>query len=262
MNPAFQLGDAVMLYDDRGRQYLLRLRADGTFQFHRGSLPHASLVGLDDGSVVESSNGASLVALRPRLADYVLKMKRGAQVVYPKDTGAILTYGDIHPGVTVVEAGTGSGALTMALCRAVGETGRVVSVERRPDHADHAREAITRFFGALPAQLDLRVGDVEEHIADVRPDRVVLDLPEPWHAAEVAGRHLQSGGVFTAYLPTVPQLQALHDALEGAGSFHGAETFEILIRTWNVAGRSVRPDHQMVGHTGFITTARRLADRP
>lgn len=262
MTDSFDFGDAVMLYDERDRQYLLHLRPDGTFQFHHGSVTHAEIVGMTNGASIESTGGARLIALRPRLADFVLKMKRGAQVVYPKDTGAILVYGDIHLGAVVVEAGTGSGALTMALTRAVGPTGRVVSVERREDHAGHAHKAIARFFGEIPAQLDLRVGSVEEAIAEVSPDRVVLDVPEPWHAVEVAAAHLQPGGVFTAYLPTVPQLESLHEALDGTGSFHDAQTFEILIRDWNIKGRSVRPSHQMVGHTGFITTARRIIARP
>jgi tRNA (adenine57-N1/adenine58-N1)-methyltransferase len=251
-------GEPVLLYDDRDRQYLLHLRPDGVFQTHQGSLQHSDIAGADDGSMLVSSGGARFRALRPRLADFVLKMKRGAQVVYPKDTGAILVYGDIAPGMTVVEAGTGSGALAMALARAVGPTGRVVSVERREDHAAHAKKAIELYFGDVPPQLELRIGDVAGAITDVGPERVVLDVPEPWHAAAVAAEHLAPGGVFVAYLPTVPQLEMLHEALSDTGSFHDVDTFEVLIRNWNVKGRSVRPSHQMVGHTGFITTARRI----
>ncbi len=261
MTDTFAAGDAVLLYDERDRQYLLHLRPDGMFQFHQGSIPHAGIIGQPNGTTLTSSGGAKLVALRPRLADFVLRMKRGAQVVYPKDTGAILVYGDIHPGASVVEAGTGSGALAMALARAVGPHGRVVSVERREDHAAHARTTIERFFGEVPPQLDLRVGAVEEVLAETVPDRVVLDVPEPWHAADIAAEQLAPGGVFCAYLPTVPQLEALHARLEKLETYHDAETFEILIRSWNVRGRSVRPSHQMVGHTGFITTARRILPR-
>lgn len=258
MTDTFQPGEAVLLYDERDRQYLLHLRVDGSFQFHRGSLPHTDIIGQENGCTVTSSGGARLIALRPRLADFVLKMRRGAQVVYPKDAGAILIYADIGPGMTVVEAGSGSGALTMVLARAVGSQGTVISVERRPDHADHARKAIERFFGSVPEHVDLRVGEVEEVLAEISPDRLVLDLPEPWHAAPVAAERLRPGGVFCAYLPTVPQLQSLHERLAETGAFHDAESFEVLHRTWNVQGRSVRPSHQMVGHTGFITTARRI----
>ena len=258
MSQPFSFGESVLLFDDRDRQYLLYLRPDGVFQTHQGSVPHGDIAGVEEGSILVSTGGARFRALRPRLADYALKMKRGAQVVYPKDTGAILVYGDIAPGVTVVEAGTGSGALTMALTRAVGPSGRVVSVERRDDHASHARKAIERYFGGIPDHLELRTGEVEDAIVDVAPERVVLDLPEPWHAAAVAADHMSAGGVFVAYLPTVPQLQSLHETLENSGAFHDVDTFEIMLRSWNVKGRSVRPSHQMVGHTGFITTARRI----
>ncbi len=258
MTDTFRPGDAVLLYDERDRQYLLHLRVDGSFQFHQGTLAHTDIIGQEDGCTVISSGGARLIALRPRLADFVLKMRRGAQVVYPKDAGAILIYGDIGPGMTVVEAGSGSGALTMVLARAVGAGGKVISVERRPDHAEHARKAIGRFFGSVPEHVDLRIGEVEEVLAEVTPDRLVLDLPEPWHVAEVAAERLRPGGVLCAYLPTVPQLQSLHECLVETGAFYDAETFEVLHRSWNVKGRSVRPSHQMVGHTGFITTARRV----
>jgi tRNA (adenine57-N1/adenine58-N1)-methyltransferase len=194
------------------------------------------------------------------LADYVLKMPRGAQVVYPKDIGQILVWADIRPGDVVLEAGTGSGALTCALLRAVGPEGRVVSVERRDDHAAHARRSIADFFGELPGQLELVIGEVEDQISRVQPDRLVLDLPEPWHAAHRAGEGLVAGGVFCAYLPTVPQVQMTVEALEQTGGFIDTMAFETLFRTWSVAGRSVRPDHRMVGHTGFVVVTRRLAD--
>jgi tRNA (adenine57-N1/adenine58-N1)-methyltransferase len=255
----FREGEPCLLLDNKGRRYFLTLGAGREFQYHNGTLAHDLVIGASDGSVLASSRGSRLIALRPRLADYVLKMRRGAQVVYPKDTGPILVYADIGPGSTVVEAGTGSGALTMALVRAVGAEGKVVSVERREDHAAHARKQITAFFGVLPPQLELRVGEVEEAIAAMAPDRIVLDLPEPWHAAEVAVDHLQPGGVFCAYLPTVPQIQELCAVLSRTRRFVETTTFEILLREWAVEGRSVRPDHQMIGHTGFITVSRLLA---
>ncbi len=255
----FVEGDHCLLIDGKKRRFLLRLRSGGAFHSHHGVIPHDELIGREDGCRIESTGGAEFVALRPRLADYILKMRRGAQVVYPKDLGPILVYADIAPGCVVLEAGTGSGALTLGLLRAVGPTGRVVSVERREDHADHARETISRWHGEVPENLDLRVGSVEDHILDARPDRIVLDVPEPWHSVEPAGEGLQPGGVFCAYVPTVPQLQQTVEALREHGAFEDFLAFEALIRTWNVQGRSVRPDHQMVGHTGFVCVARKVA---
>lgn len=251
-------GDNCLLIDAKGRYYLIRLTEGGEFHSHMGRLPHADIIGALEGSTVRSEKGSALVALRPRFFDYVLKMKRGAQVVYPKDIGPILVYADIAPGSLVLEAGTGSGALTMALVRAVGQKGRVVSVERRDDHAGHARLAIERFFGEVPANLELRVGSVEDLVAEVQPERVVLDLPQPWDVVEASAVSLQGGGVFCSYVPTVPQMQQTVEALQVTGAFIEISSFETLLRTWNVEGRSVRPDHRMVGHTGFITMARKI----
>lgn len=259
MTAPFAAGDLCLVIDSKGRRYLLTLDEEGSFSTHQGVVPHTELIGRSEGTRFTTPNGGKFTAVRPRLTDYILKMKRGAQVVYPKDLGPIIIYGDIGAGNVVVEAGTGSGALTMALVRAVGPTGRVVSVEKRPDHARHAAKALTRWFGELPDTLDLREGAVEDVIAEVRPDRVVLDVPEPWHAAEVAADHLQPGGVIVTYVPTVPQMQQTVDVLRSTRSYLDIMCFEALLRTWNVEGRSVRPDHQMVGHTGFITVARRVA---
>jgi len=250
----FRAGDHCLLVDLRGRRYLLTLREGGEFHSHLGAFSHDDLIGADEGTLVPTTSGSRLLAVRPRYVDYVLKMKRGAQVVYPKDVGPILVYGDIGPGETVLEAGTGSGALTIALVRAVGASGAVISVEAREDHAAHARKTIESFFGGIPDNLDLRVGNVEEE--SVAPSRIVLDLPEPWHLAEHGGG-LTPGGVFVAYLPTIPQVQTLVETLRSSGGYQMIETFENLHRTWKVEGRSVRPDHRMVGHTGFIVVARR-----
>jgi tRNA (adenine57-N1/adenine58-N1)-methyltransferase len=198
-------------------------------------------------------------AFRPRYADYVLKMKRGAQVIYPKDLGPILTDADIRPGHRVVEAGTGSGALTIALCHAVGETGRVVSYEVREEHHEQAVRNVGAYFGAFPPQLEFRVGDVEDvGRSGERHDRCVLDLPEPWGPLGSLREVLEPGGVLCAYLPTTIQVQQLVLALPAQGFLH-VETFEVLRRGWHVTQRSVRPDHRMVGHTGFLTVARRTA---
>jgi len=258
---AFREGEVCLLNDAKGRQYLVTLTSSTTWQSEKGSLAHDTIIGQPEGSTVTTSSGAPIVILRPRLADYVLRMKRGAAVMYPKDTSALLMWADIAPGCTVVEAGTGSGALTLALSRAVGDTGIIVSVERREDHAAHARRLIEAFCGELPENLDLRVGDVEAIIGDVEPDRIVLDLPEPWHSVRPAVEALAGGGMFASYLPTVPQIQTLRDELDATGAFTEIDTFEILMRSWTIDGRSVRPDHRMVGHTGFITVARRRLRR-
>lgn len=258
----FAAGDACILFDNKGRRYLLTLRPGSDFQYHRGMLSHDAIIGSDSGTRFESSKGSPLIAIAPRLADYVLTMKRGATVVYPKDAAAIVLWGDIGPGMRVVEAGTGSGGLTMALVRAVGEAGHVTSVDVREDHSSRAAKLIAGFFGELPANLTLVVDRVEDQIAQQRPDRVVLDLPEPWHSVAPAVENMTPGGVFTCYLPTVPQVQQVRKAMADTGRFLDVDTFEVLQRSWEVDGRSVRPGHRMQGHTGFITTGRVIGPLP
>lgn len=257
MTTPFADGDSCLLIDTKGRHYLIELRAGARFQFHAGIVEHDALIGSDEGVRIATSTDARLVAVRPRLADYILRMKRGAQVVYPKDIGPILVWGDIAPGMTVVEGGTGSGALAMAIARAVGPAGRVVSVEIRPDHAAHARKVIGRFFGAIPEQLELRHGELAAVIVEVEPDRIVLDIPAPWEVVPAATKAMVPGGVLVSYLPTVPQVERLRDAMRDR--FIDTITIEVLLREWAVDGRSVRPAHRMVGHTGFITSGRLAA---
>ncbi len=255
-------GEPALLIDSKGRHFLLKLESGRTFQYHQGTVSHDDLIGADDGSWATASSGARLLLLRPRLADFILKMKRAAQVVYPKDLGPILVYGDIAPGMTVLEAGTGSGALTLGLSRAVGPAGRVISVELRDDHGAHARKAISRWYGDVPANVDLRLGDVAEHVEEIAPERIVLDVPEPWHTIDVAAEHQPGGGVLTAYVPTVPQVQTTVEKARATRSFAEIEVKEFLFRDWNVDGRSVRPDHSMVGHTGFLIFMRKTDPRP
>jgi tRNA (adenine57-N1/adenine58-N1)-methyltransferase len=254
----YQAGDPCLLFDAKGRRYLIELIPGKEFQYHRGVIPHDDIIGAHEGTRFTASMGSVLVALRPRLADYILKMGRGATVVYPKDAGAMLVWADIAPGHTVIEAGTGSGALTMVLARAVVPGGKVISYERRSDHAGRAEKLIKGFFGEVPDQIELREGDVEEGISSAQPDRIVLDLPEPWHSVEPAAEHLTPGGVFCCYLPTVPQVQTVRDALSATRRFLDTMTFEVMMREWSVEGRSVRPAHRMIGHTGFITVARKM----
>jgi tRNA (adenine57-N1/adenine58-N1)-methyltransferase len=252
-------GERVLLLDQRGRRYLVRLRAGETWHSHGGGVPHDLLIGADEGLVVRSVTGMEFRVFRPRMADFVLKMPRGAQVVYPKDVGAILVEADVFPGARVLEAGTGSGALTMALCRATGPEGRVVSYELRPEFQAKAAQNIETYLGKLPPWLELRAGDVREVASSGESfDRVVLDLPEPWVILEVLSSVLPPGGIVCGYLPTTIQIQQLVLAFEQHGYEH-LETFEILHRSWHVTARSVRPDHRMVGHTGFITIGRRTS---
>jgi tRNA (adenine57-N1/adenine58-N1)-methyltransferase catalytic subunit len=252
----FGPGEKILLIDQRDRTYLFTLQSKGTFHTHSGTLGHEELLGKPEGTKVETSKGMVFVAFRPRFADFVLKMPRGAQVVYPKDLGPIVTYADVYPGARVLEAGTGSGALTIALCRAVGDAGVVVSYELRAEHREQAVRNIEAFYGEIPRTLELREGDLSlVGETTERYDRAVLDLPEPWGPLRALAKVLEPGAVVCAYLPTTIQIQQLVLALPGAG-FQHVETFETLKRGWHVTERSVRPDHRMVGHTGFLTIAR------
>jgi tRNA (adenine57-N1/adenine58-N1)-methyltransferase len=258
-----EAGERVLLTDTRDRRYLIVLATGKQFHSHLGAIEHDELIGAPEGSMVRTTSGAALTAFRPTLSDFVLKMKRGAQVVYPKDIGLILIYADVFPGATIVEAGTGSGSLTLALSRAVGHEGRVISYEMRQDHHDQAVENVNAWYegsGGKPENLELRVGDLFEGIQETGVDRMILDLPEPWHALRPGGvvDSLAPGGVFCCYLPTIPQVSQTVEAMRRA-RFSFLNTLEGLVRTWNIDGQSVRPDHRMVAHTGFIVTGRKLA---
>jgi tRNA (adenine57-N1/adenine58-N1)-methyltransferase catalytic subunit len=250
-------GDRIHLVSHKDRRYTLVLRAGGVFQFSGEKLDHDDLIGKPEGITVRTSRGTEFIALRPTLAEYVLKMPRGAQVIYPKDLGLILMWADIYPGAKVLEAGIGSGALTMALLRSVGEKGTVISYEVREDFAKRAQENIEQFMGPVP-NLVMRMKNIYEGIEDGPVDRLVLDLPEPWQVVPHAVTALRPGGVFLCLLPTVPQVQQVVAALRAEKSFDFIETFETLLRTWNIDGRSVRPDHRMVAHSAFLTVARRI----
>ncbi len=262
MSAPFESGERVMFVDARGRSYLVKLHTGGTFHTHGGTLAHDLVLGRPEGTTLETEKGMVLTVFRPRLADVVLKMPRGAQVVYPKDLGTIVVYADIFPGARVLEAGTGSGALTLALCRAAGAEGRVVSYEMREEHQVQAIANIEAFHGKIPDQLELRSGDVREvALTGERYDRAVLDLPEPFGVLEALRQVLEPGGIVCAYLPTTIQVQQLVLALEQQG-YHHEETFETMHRSWHVTHRSVRPDHRMIGHTGFLTIGRLMPAVP
>jgi tRNA (adenine57-N1/adenine58-N1)-methyltransferase len=255
----FRAGDQVRLEDPKGRHHLVTLEPGRTFHTHRGGLALDELIGKPEGVVVTSSGGVPYLALRPLWSDYVLAMPRGATIVYPKDAGQILIGADIFPGAHVIEAGAGSGSLTCVLLRAVGPTGRVTSYERREDFAAIARRNVERFFGESPSTWHLVVGDVADAPTRPRADRIVLDLLAPWDCLPWVAETLRPGGVLCCYVATTTQLGRLVETVRAHGGFTEPLSSETLWRTWHVEGLSIRPDHRMVGHTGFLMTTRRLA---
>jgi tRNA (adenine57-N1/adenine58-N1)-methyltransferase len=252
-------GEVVLLHDKAGRRYRLVLAPGASYSTHAGTLAHDSLIGQPEGTVVATNLGRRLLALRPTFAEHVVERKRRAQPIYPKDLAAILVHADVSPGDLVVEAGTGTGALAMAALRAVGPAGRVVSYELREDFHAAATAAIEEVLGAVPPNVDLRLGDVYEGIPERDVDRVLLDLPEPWRALPGAAQALRPGGMVFAHCPNATQVQRFCDEMREVGGFGLIETVEVLERPWTVRGRSLRPSHRMVAHTGFLTFARRLA---
>ncbi len=256
----FTVGERVQLTDAKGRHYTMSLTPGAEFHTHRGSIAHDALIGLEQGSVVKSSNGAAFLVLRPLLVDYIMSMPRGPQVIYPKDAAQIVLEGDIFPGARVLEAGAGSGALTCSLLRAVGPDGRVVSYEQRADHAEHARRNVSVFYGRLPDNWELIVSDVaDSDRPDGSFDRAVLDMLAPWEVLDVVSRLLIPGGVLIIYVATVTQLSRVVEALRAQQCWIEPRSWETLQRGWNVVGLAVRPQHSMRGHTAFLIFTRRLA---
>ena len=268
----FAPGDQVQLTDEKGRSHRLVLAPGRTFHTHRGSIAHDELIGMDEGSVVRASGGTSYIALRPLLADYTISMSRGATVIYPKDAAQIVGLADIFPGARVLEAGAGSGALSCWLLRAIGEDGQLVSYERRDDFAAVAQANVEGYFGGphkawrlivggLPRDDQLARDDPDEvpHPAAADFDRIVLDLLAPWEHVAGAAAWLVPGGLICCYVATTTQLSRAVEALRGQGGFTEPTAWESMQRGWHVDGLAVRPEHRMVGHTGFLVTARRLA---
>ena len=256
-------GERVQLTDPRGKLHTVTLAPGASFHTHRGYFRHDELIGAAEGTVVTASGGTQYLALRPLLADYTLSMPRGAAVVYPKDAGQVVTMGDIYPGARVVEAGVGSGALSMSLLRAVGDGGQLHSIERREDFAAIARANVEAFFGGQHPAWRLSVGDLAEVVAGLEPatvDRVVLDMLAPWENVDAVARLLTAGGVLTCYVATTTQLSRLAEDLRSDGRFTEPAAWESMVRTWHIEGLAVRPDHRMIGHTGFLLTSRRMAD--
>ncbi|HWH30988.1 MAG TPA: tRNA (adenine-N1)-methyltransferase [Mycobacteriales bacterium] len=256
-------GDRVQLTDPKGRMHTITLEPGRAFHTHKGVLQHDDLLGGPEGVVV-TIGSTPFLALRPLLPDYVLSMPRGAQVVYPKDAGQVVQMADVFPGAHVVEAGVGSGALSMSLLRAVGDSGRLSSYERRADFADIARSNVEQFFGGPHPAWSVTVGDLATALPDSADDRdvdrVVLDMLAPWEVLDAVSAALRPGGVVCCYVATTTQLSTTVEALRSHGTFTEPQSWESLVRGWHVEGLAVRPEHRMVGHTGFLCTARRLAD--
>ena len=259
----FRVGDKVQLTGPKGRMNTVTLEPGKVFHTHRGMIEHDLLVGLPDGSVVVSTTGDEYLALRPLLNDFVMSMPRGAAIIYPKDAAQILALGDIFPGATVVEAGVGSGALSLWLLRGIGPTGTLKSFERRDEFAQVARGNVTSFLGAEPPNWTVTVGDLVESLPQSvghgSVDRIVLDMLTPWECLEVSADALKPGGVLLCYIATVTQLSRVAEAIRRTGNFTDPDSCETMVRGWHVEGLAVRPDHRMVAHTGFLLTARRLA---
>jgi len=256
MTPELAEGDLVQLIDNKGRRYQGTLTPGKEFHFHSGIVTHEELIGIPEGSTVRSNRNQPYTVVRPTLSEFVLKMPRGAQVIYPKDLGPILLLADIGPGMRVLESGVGSGALSMAMLRAGAD---IVGYEIREDFANRATANVERFLGEeAMSRYKVELRDCYEGIDETGVDRVVLDLPEPWRVVPHAAGALRPGGMILAYTPSILQVTQVRDALEASG-FFACETLEVLNRTWHVEGQAVRPDHRMVAHTGFLTHARRGA---
>ncbi|HEV7184602.1 MAG: tRNA (adenine-N1)-methyltransferase [Actinomycetales bacterium] len=259
----FVAGDRVQLTGPKAKLNTITLEPGKVFHTHRGILEHDAIIGLPDGSVVTNNAGVEHLALRPLLNDFVMSMPRGAAIIYPKDAAQILALADIFPGASVVEAGVGSGALSLWLLRAIGPAGTLRSFERREEFADVARSNAATFLGRDPENWTVTVGDLQEELPAAVPeqsvDRVVLDMLAPWECLDAVTAALKPGGVLLCYIATVTQLSRVAEAIRASGDYTHPQSSETMVRGWHVEGLAVRPDHRMIAHTGFLITARRLA---
>ncbi len=255
----FQYGDRVQLTDAKGKLYSITLTAGAEWHTHKGMLKHDELVGIPEGSIVATNGELKFQAFRPLLADYVLSMPRGATIIYPKDAAMILGVADIKPGVRVLEAGVGSGALSISILRAIGENGFLHSVEIRDDFAKISEKNVSSYFGKKPVNWKLSIGALQEQQLENSYDRVVLDMLAPWECMDVVSNALVPGGVFMSYVATTTQLSRIAEAIKDSGNFTEPESSETIVRGWHHEGLAVRPQHRMIGHTGFLVFARRMA---
>jgi tRNA (adenine57-N1/adenine58-N1)-methyltransferase len=258
----FVVGDHVQLRGPKNSLHTITLEVGGEFHTHKGVIFHDVLLGSPEGSVASTEKGASYLAMRPLLGDFVLSMARGAAIIYPKDAAYIVATADIAPGHTVMEAGVGSGALTLSLLRAIGTSGRLISVERREEFAQIARANVATFLGETPESWECVIGDFSDHAwerSGDSVDRVVLDMLAPWECVDAVSHVLVPGGVVAVYVATVTQLSRVVEAFRGTGRYTESQSEEVIVRPWHVEGLAVRPEHRMIGHTGFVMTARLLA---
>ena len=255
----FDIGDRIQLTDPKGKLYSFTIVAGKEWHTHKGWITHDDLIGMPEGSVVSTSAGLKFTAFKPLLTDFVLTMPRGATIVYPKDAAMIIGSADIYPGARVLEAGVGSGALTISLLRACGSTGSVHSVERRADFAEIASTNVQSYFQGTPTNWTLTVGDLQEQAVSDAYDRVILDMLAPWECVDIAARALRPGGVFMAYVATTTQLSASAEAIKSDGRFTEPESSETIVRGWHHEGLAVRPQQRMIGHTGFLIQSRKMA---
>ena len=256
---SFQYGDRVQLTDAKGKLYSITLTQGSEWHTHKGMLKHDALIGLPEGSIVATNQDLKFQAFRPLLADYVLSMPRGATIIYPKDAAMILGIADIKPGARVLEAGVGSGALSIHLLRAIGAKGVLHSVEMREDFAEISEKNVSSYFGAIPPNWNLTIGALQDQTYEADFDRVLLDMLTPWECLDVASKALVPGGVFMAYVATTTQLSKIAEAIKESGNFTEPESSETIVRGWHHEGLAVRPQHRMIGHTGFLIFARRMA---
>ena len=260
----FEPGDRVQLSDSKGRLHSITLQPGGNFYTHKGAIPHDDIIGKPDGSLVSSAAGTEYLALRPLLLDHVLAMPRGAAVIYPKDAAQILVNADVFPGAVVVEAGVGSGGLSGYLLRAIGDHGALHSFERRPDFAETAQKNVQMFMGAVPDTWSVHVGDLQDVLPTMTSlhgtvDRVILDMLAPWECFDAVEQAIRPGGVLCCYIATTTQMSKFVEVLRLRQAWTEPRAWESLVRTWHLEGLAVRPDHRMIGHTGFLVTTRKLA---
>jgi tRNA (adenine57-N1/adenine58-N1)-methyltransferase len=255
----FNYGDRVQLTDNKGKLYSITLTAGAEWHTHKGMLKHDEIVGLPEGSIVQTNGELKFQIFRPLLADYVLSMPRGATIIYPKDAAMILGVADIKPGARVLEAGVGSGALSISIIRAIGSNGFLHSVEIRDDFAKISRDNVSNYFKGEPKNWNLTIGALQDQQFDADFDRVVLDMLSPWECVETASKALVPGGVLLAYVATTTQLSKIAEAIKDSGNFTEPESSESIVRPWHHEGLAVRPEHRMIGHTGFLIFARRMA---